>query len=156
MWTSNSSEATEATYIKRSMPTWRCRGVNPGDIPICSRQIPRPVWLNQLFSFFDLIWRFTSESILICLCRASQLTYANFSWAGLVLLAIDQYFVHILVFVTENCPSWISWRERQFDLEFYNPVNSIMVILSQCVKFITLFPGQAKSFKQLTILYFCQ
>ena len=33
-------------------------------------------------------------------CRDGQLTYPHFSWTG-----IDQYVVHILSRVTDNCPS---------------------------------------------------
>ena len=40
--------------------------------------------------------------------RDGQLTNPHFSWAGL-----DQYFVHILLPVTDNCPSRISGRRNE-------------------------------------------
>ena len=45
-------------------------------------------------------------------CRANQLTYLHHSWPGLILLVVNQYFVHILLPITDNCSSWISRRGR--------------------------------------------
>ena len=45
-------------------------------------------------------------------CWDGQLTYWHFSWVGLVLYVVNQYFVHILLPVIDQYPSWISGSRR--------------------------------------------
>ena len=49
-----------------------------------------------------------AQSTLLRSCRASQLTYSHFSWAGLVSFLL----VRLLLSVTDNYPSSISGRGR--------------------------------------------
>ena len=60
-----------------------------------------------------LVWSFTTPSTLLRSCWACQLTYSLFSWAGLNQSPVNQYLVHILLPVTDNCPTWIRGRERR-------------------------------------------
>ena len=73
----------------------------------CSRSLRLSVCKVKI----DLLcWCFTSFRNISGHFGHGQLTYPHCSWASF--LAVYQYLVHILSPVTDNCPSWISGRER--------------------------------------------
>ena len=94
-------------------------------------------WVVLYSGWFDK--EFYSPVNTVNLCPDSQSTYTHFSWVGLVLLAVNQYFVHILWQVTDNCLSWKSAEEEWWWQKLFLD-QSLWKLCSHLRKLQRLFP----------------